>query len=132
MPNYITDFGLPVILGLLASSPGIVALVIQRKRWLEGERQKAGADTGQVLTDTSLKLVTTIRKEMEQDREDYKRELEALRGELEAVRRENAQMRVTLTELEDVKDWAERLVHQVQSLGLEPVKMRVRTPRTNE
>ena len=29
-------------------------------------------------------------------------------------------------ENDDLRDWAERLVHQVQSMGLEPVKIRIR------
>ena len=42
-----------------------------------------------------------------------------MEGELRCMREEN----------EDLRDWAERLVHQIRMLGQEPVKIRERKPR---
>ena len=50
-------------------------------------------------------------------------ELEAEVAELKALN-ENL-----LNDRDDLKDWAERLVHQVKSLGLDPVKLRVASER---
>jgi hypothetical protein len=120
--------------GLLIAIIGAVAAVLtslattamQGYKWKSGEQPVAAANAAGELTDTSLALVIAIRSEMESNQKKAKDEMTAMRTELAAVRLENQQMREKLTELEDVKEWAERLVHQIQSLGGEPVKMRVR------
>ena len=121
-----------LITAVVSISASMGATYLQSRKWREGEQPVQAASATAEITDTSLALVTAIRDEMRTSKERMQAEITALRGELEAVRKENAQMRITLVELEDVREWAERLVHQVQSLGAEPVKMRVRIPRTNE
>lgn len=114
-----------IITAVVSIGASIGATVLQMRKWKEGERPKSSADTADVLTGTSLELVSAIRKEMQVNKENAMNEIMTVRGELATVRIENYRMREKLTELEDVREWAERLVHQVRSLGGEPVKMRV-------
>ena len=87
----------------------------QWRKWRTGEQQKVNADGASVLTGASIDLVT----EMRQARDDDKREIAVLRTEIEKLRSE-------LSEMEDVRDWAERLYYQVKSMGGVPVKIRER------
>lgn len=122
-----------VIIAIITSVVSITASIgatwLQTRKWREAEQPKANADTADVLTGTSLELVAAIRKEMQANKETAMSEIMGLRSELATVKIENYQMREKLTELEDVREWAERLVHQVRSLGGEPVKMRAKLPR---
>jgi hypothetical protein len=115
-----------ILAGIFGYLGSLTAAFLQAWKWKSGEQPKAKADAAGELTDTSLALVIAIRTEMESNQRKSQTEMTAMRTELAAVRLENQQMREKLTELEDVKEWAERLVHQVQSLGGEPVKMKVR------
>ncbi len=121
-----------IVTALVSITASIGATWLQTRKWKEGEQPKFDADTADVLTGTSLELVTAIRKEMQLNKENAMNEIMSLRSELGTVKIENYQMREKLTELEDVREWAERLVHQVRSLGGEPVKMRAKSIRTNE
>ena len=64
-------------------------------------------------------------KEIADEFEEYKLETEA---ELKKLNNEIRSLKIALKErqetLDDLRDWAERLVHQIQSLGAEPVKIR--------
>jgi predicted nuclease with TOPRIM domain len=89
-----------------------------------------------VVTDVNSKNLIAMRAEMTKDREEYKAELDDVRKDVKtardetaAVREENRLLREKLDELEDVREWAERLAHQVVSLGGTPVKMRERKSR---
>lgn len=53
----------------------------------------------------------------------------SMRDELKILREENKQLKAAMAELEDLRDWAERLVHQIRSLEHEPVKIRYREPK---
>ena len=121
-----------IITALVSISASIGATWMQTRKWREGEQPRADADTTDVLTGTSLELVQAVRKEMQANKETAMNEIMTLRGELATVRIENYRMREKLTELEDVREWAERLVHQVRSLGGEPVKMRAKIQREGE
>jgi hypothetical protein len=101
-------------------------LWMQWRKWQSAEQPASAANTDNVLTDTSLKLVTAIRAEMEQDRKSFNEEMTSMRSSLTTIRDENSMLRQKVDELEDVRDWAERLVHQVLSYGGTPVKMRQR------
>ena len=122
------------VLGVIVSIVTSAATTaLQTWKWKTGEQpktqaeaDKAKADAAGELTDTSLSLVIAVRNEMKSNQEKATTEMNAMRTELAAVREENRINREKLAELEDVKEWAERLVHQVRSLGGDPVKMRVR------
>ena len=101
-------------------------LWMQWRKWQSAEQPASLANTDNVLTDTSLKLVVAIRKEMEDDRKSFNDEMTSMRDSLKTIRDENTMLRLKVDELEDVRDWAERLVHQVLSYGGTPVKMRQR------
>lgn len=100
------------IFGLLGS---LASTFLQGWKWKTGEQPRSAADAAGSLTNTSLSLVTALRLEMSD-----------LRKEVVEVRTENKELRDKMQEFEDVKDWVERLVHQVRSLGAEPVKMRTK------
>jgi hypothetical protein len=103
------------ILSALAVLVSLTATGIQLWKWNTGEQPRSAADAAGELTDTSLALL-----------EPYRQEVKALRLEVKQLRDDNTALREKMIELEDVKDWAERLVHQVKSLGGEPVKIRIR------
>ena len=107
-----------VVGGIVSIFTTMLATSLQGYKWRNGESGKVHADAAQSLTDTSLAIVTEMRKD-----------IEALRLELAEVKAENVKLQVELNELRqnnhDLRDWAERLVHQVRSLGHEPVKIRV-------
>ena len=75
-------------------------------KWQTGERPKLSADIAAELIGP------------------YREEVEKLRVEVGHLRDENAELKAKLASMEDIQDWADRLVHQVQSLGHVPVKIR--------
>lgn len=109
--------------GLLAL---ILAVVAIGKGFYEGKKiqkdaSKAGADAitsyeqaADIAAERALKLTKRI-KDLEDVVEAQGKELEELKDTLE-----------------DVQDWAERLVHQVQSLGGVPVKIRIRKKKAEQ
>ena len=103
-----------LIAGIVSVIASVMASAIQYRKWSGGEQAAVGADAAGEITVASIALVNSMRSE-----------IAVIRSELEALRDDNKRMRVMLVELEDVQDWAERLVYQVRSLGAEPVKMRV-------
>lgn len=104
-----------IITAVVSISGSMAATYMQSRKWREGELPTSQANAAGEITDTSLALILPLREE-----------IKSMRSELAAVREENHMMREKLVELEDVREWAERLVHQVQSLGGDPVKMRIR------
>jgi hypothetical protein len=121
-----------IITAVVSIGGSIGATYLQSRKWREGELPAQAAGTADIITGTSLELVSALRAEMKLNKEKQNDEITALRSELETIRADNTRMREKLLELEDVKEWAERLVHQVQSLGGDPVKMRIRNvvPKT--
>ena len=113
----ITEAIIVVLIGAAASMlTSFLTSGLQWRIWRTGGQQKSSADGASVLADTSIDLVTEMRKAREED----KREIAELRIEIDKLRAE-------LSELEDLRDWAERLYYQVKALGGVPVKMRERT-----
>ncbi len=100
------------VVSVIASA---MATAMQYRKWSTGEQDGVAANAAGEITVASISLVNGMRTE-----------IAIIQKELEALREDNRKMHTKLIEFEDVQDWAERLVHQVQSLGAEPVKMRVR------
>lgn len=103
-----------LIAGIVSVIASVMASAMQYRKWSGGEQDKVGAEAAGEITVASIALVNGMRTE-----------IAIIRAELETLRNDNKNMRVMLVELEDVQDWAERLVYQVKSLGADPVKMRV-------
>jgi hypothetical protein len=89
---------------------------VQWRKFGMAELPKAGADTASVQVDTSLELVRELRAEVDK-----------LRVDVAFLRSENATLKAALEDLEPLRDWAERLTHQVISLGGVPVKIKVKS-----
>ena len=106
-------------IALLGAAGSLIVTLItagmQNRKWQTGEQQYIHADTALVLTETSLKIVNELRVD-----------LAKLKQEVTELREENEQLRDNLLELEDVRDWAERLTHQLKSVGLDPVPLKKR------
>ena len=106
-------------IALLGAAGSLIVTLItagmQNRKWQTGEQQNIHADTALVLTETSLKIVNELRVD-----------LAKLKQEVTELRVENEQLRDNLLELEDVRDWAERLTHQLKSVGLDPVPLKKR------
>ena len=125
----------------------VLATVMQSFKWRQGEGESVRASAASTISEAAESMVATLRKELETQRAEQKIENEELRAEIEALRAENVQLKAKrdkelrdlVTQLNevrqnssDLRDWAERLVHQVRSLGAEPVKIREQSPRKNE
>jgi predicted nuclease with TOPRIM domain len=110
------DNWLTIFLALIAALPGIGALYAQSQA-----RRKTAAETTAIFVDTAKDLIEPLRCE-----------LALMRDQLNKVKAENVILtdRVERLEVEnaDLRRWAEMLVHQVKSLGFEPVQPRKRTP----
>ena len=93
---------------------------------LESSADKDDASTSDILEQTNTRLAAKVDAQdrrieelkaiIEQNDASAQAKIDELEAKYERVMQENA----------DLRDWAERLVHQVQSLGAEPVKLRVR------
>lgn len=116
---------------------GIVTLVLTTRK---AKRDKVGdtVDTGKTAIETTndalaisreaMNQVKLLRDELAQSKRDCESNIQSLQGTVDKLQQE-ATERQNL--LEAVQDWAEQLVHQVQSLGAEPVPFRpiIRKPR---
>ncbi len=74
------------ITAVVSITASIGATYLQTRKWKEGERPKADADTADVLTGTSLELVSAIREEMQLNKETAMNEIMSLRSELATVK----------------------------------------------
>lgn len=99
--------------GAVSLLVSLATIWLQTSKWNTGEKQKTNIDAAASLTDASMAIVNELRKDVT-----------SLRLEVDALRDENQQLREQLKELEAVRDWAERLVYQVRSLGHEPVTLK--------
>jgi len=103
-----------VVAGIASLGTTAIATALQGYKWREGEQGKTQADAAESLTNTSLVIV-----------QDMRRQLEEIRSEMSVIKMENFEMRAELEELRltnaELRDWVERLVYQIKSLGHEPV-----------
>jgi predicted RNase H-like nuclease (RuvC/YqgF family) len=95
-------------------------LLVWRK--MPHETREMDARTDSTEADTADKFMTIANRAAERVivLENRVKELET---EVAQLKDYNRQCHL---EREDLKDWAERLVHQIQSMGVEPVKLRKR------
>jgi len=97
----------------LGGLAGLAALIVAFS-----ERRKKHADYANQISEAALQLINPLRERLAASEArimELEREVAELRLENERLRRENG----------DLKAWAERLVHQVQSLGAMPVTLRI-------
>lgn len=85
---------------------------------LSSDAQASEADAAESYANVAIKYADELRK-LRDELSGLEGRMRAQEIELGKVRQENA----------DLRDWAERLVFQVRSLGHEPVKMRGPTPK---
>jgi site-specific recombinase XerC len=111
----------------VAAIPGIVGLIIAYKR-LPKEQAKLDAESAKTFSEAAQNYaeeLTRIQVMMIQREKEHQSEIESLKqkqilteGRLAELERKNIELSEKLSEVES---WAERLVHQVQSLGGNPV-----------
>jgi chromosome segregation ATPase len=110
----------PVIVALIASLPGLLTFVRQRRR----ER----AEVTEVITDASVRLIEQMQRRIE----SMSKRMEHVEGQLEKARIElnsaNARLDMVDQEKKDIeREWknckvgVESLVAQVKQLGGEPI-----------
>jgi predicted RNase H-like nuclease (RuvC/YqgF family) len=95
----------------LGGLAGLAALIVAL-----AERRKKSADYAEQINRSSLSLIEPLQKRL--DAADKK--IAELEAEVAELRAENIRLRA---ENGGLKSWADRLVHQVQSLGGTPVKI---------
>lgn len=121
----------PVEIATLVGAIGSVLLSLanigmQWKKWTSNEEPSGVVKMTGDLTNTGMQLLREVRDQAERDRKQAEQDKKQFTEKLEKLERENAKLRAKLEELEDVRDWAERLSRQVISLQGIPVKMRTR------
>ncbi len=129
-----------IVGGIVSIGTTLLTTGMQGYKWKNGEGRKMDADTASTLTDTSLQIVKALREDVEALRKelaDTKTENEILKDlrdkQITGLHIEMNELRQSNNELRennyDLKDWAERLVHQLLSVDLEPVKIRASRPK---
>ena len=101
-----------IIAAFIGALPGVAALIVQkRKRSADVTCAEAdAAESYASATKTYAAEVVRLRNEMKD-----------LRAELDETKK---QVKEQDREIQDLRDWAERLVYQIKSLGAVPVEMR--------
>jgi SMC interacting uncharacterized protein involved in chromosome segregation len=111
---------------------GIVKLPAERKK-MNADSAKSFAEAAKISEEAaalSAKRALAASDDLESYKIQVKVDIDELKCEVEKLKKENKlkdEMIVDLQlQLDDVQDWAERLVFQVKSLGGDPVKIRKR------
>lgn len=123
---------------LITMVGGIIGFISTAKKSRK-ELTKSDTDIGQISIDNTVDALALVREatkqvkeakdELNSSCEKYEKEILVLRNEMRQMKAEyEAQIKILQEEakireerLETVEDWASRLVHQVQSLGADPV-----------
>lgn len=124
------------LVGILSTLSMIVLSIVK----LPAERKKMNADSAKSFSEAakiseeaaalSAKRALIATNEFNEYKLQVKGEIEELHCEINKLkdsdRAKDLVIEDLLIKLDDVQDWAERLVHQVKSLGGDPVKIRQR------
>lgn len=123
---------LDLIIGIAGVIGSMAAIFLALRKYphesrnLDAQASKGFAEAAK-LSEEAAKLSASRAAISLSELEEYKHEtnleIQALRTEINDLK---AELRERDERLEDLRDWAERLVHQVMSLGGEPVKIRKR------
>ena len=100
---------------------GVIGL-IRGKHKDDAEAEKADAEAAELIRAAALALVEPLKKrvvELEAEVCELSKRMDTANRELRELHIENG----------DLREWAERLVHQVKSQGVDPVKIRKRNGR---
>lgn len=106
-----TSLSVGEIIAILASIIAVALSILKTKpeiRSINGETAESYSQAARNYADQVVDLQTRLSK--------AEHSLAAIMGEVNELRKNNA----------DLREWAERLTHQVKSLGGDPVQMRVR------
>lgn len=99
------------IITALGGLAGLSALIIALS-----ERKKKHAEYSTQISETAMRLIAPLRAQID----EYARRIDELEREVRELREANQQL---ARENGALRDWAERLVHQIQSLGATPVPL---------
>ena len=86
---------------------------------LDANAAKSYADAAE----SSARRAEQACRELDEYKEKTEGELKLLHDEIAIIKQEREELKLLV---DDLQDWAERLVHQVKSLGGDPVKIRKR------
>ena len=99
-----------IIVAIISAVSGVLGAFIAgmwQRRKSNAEAHSTEAETNEQIRETVMQLIEPLNKRVK----DQEAEITALRLEVAALRGENA----------DLKCWADALVRQVRTLGVEPV-----------
>ncbi len=109
---------------------GIVKLPAERKK-MNADSAKSFAEAAKISEEAaalSAKRALIASDDLETYKTQVKLDIDELKCEIEKLKLENKAKDEIIeglqVQLDDVQDWAERLVYQVKSLGGDPVKIR--------
>jgi len=106
-----TSISIGEIIAIVGSVIAIALSILKTKpeiRSINGETAESYSQAARNYADQVVDLQTRLSK--------AEQSLSVIMGEVNQLRKQN----------EDLREWAERLTHQVKSMGGEPVQMRVR------
>ncbi len=122
------------ILSLVGTGVAIIVSLVGLYFTFKNAKQKAIRDKKEGLSldlDNAIDALTLANKSMEQSAalkitldkacQEYETELSEVKQEMQKMRLEVEEWHA---KYDEVKDWAERLVHQIQSYGEEPVPLK--------
>lgn len=117
-----------IVTAIIAAIPGtIIALIALKKSPAEAAKTDAESRKIQAETDD---IHAQVADRWAEHVAELQEEVKGLRLDIAQVRRENEKYRQELVErdllIDDLRDWAARLVRQVEEAGKIPVKMRER------
>lgn len=122
-----TNILVQIVIVVLSSSvlSAIITNVTQWFKWNDGEKTQSAATSAKTIAEASKMLIEPLINQIE----DLNVKMDAIelkhKSEIEQIKRENRKLEGEYKKLEKefviMKDWAERLVYQVKSLGAEPV-----------
>ena len=124
------------LVGIISTVTMIIVGLIKlpnEKRKIDADAAKSFAEAAKLSEEAaafSAKRAASSADEFEEYKQKAEEDIHLLKIEIESlkanVKERDEKLEFLMCQLDDVQDWAERLVHQVISLGGDPVKIRKR------
>ena len=151
----ITEVTIVAVISLLGGLLGSIILSgTQLFKWKSGEQRKYESDSAGLMTSAATALIAPLKQEIDTLRNENKTLKEQRDSEISSLEDKNKSLATRIDDVEKAwvdkfeairddynqlerelimfKNWAARLVHQVYSLGGEPVPMILKSPLDNK